>query len=443
MSAATLRDRIAAAIPEVTVQTRSQFAASEGRIVRDMSADIMRMMTIVAMGIAARRSSASRCTPSQFRSWREYGVYKALGATPPRLAGTVLVEAAWTVALALAVAFVLARAIAPGIPRLQPTIEIDIVGTDVARVAVLAAIVAGIGALVPLRSVLARPGMGVSEMTMPALAVHAVTKTFGTGDLAVRAVRNVDLEVEPGEVVLIMGPSGSGKTTLLLMLGAMLQPDAGTIIVDDIDIASTGGEHALPKLRALHFGFIFQDFNLLSALDARENVELALNLAGTNGRRAHERAGELLERVGLAHRAHHRPDQLSGGEKQRVAVARALANDPPIILADEPTTNLDSGSGRDIARLLRTLAAGEQRAVVIVSHDSRLREIADRVLWLEDGAFSQIENMATDSVCEMAVERTGTPRLDHDGTTYWFCSTHCRSTKFAATPKRFRSDRLR
>jgi putative ABC transport system ATP-binding protein len=187
----------------------------------------------------------------------------------------------------------------------------------------------------------------------------------------------------------------------------------------------------------VHFGFVFQDFNLLSALDARENIELALNLAGTTGHRAHDRAAQLLERVGLAHRAHHRPDQLSGGEKQRVAVARALANDPPIILADEPTANLDSGSGRDIARLLRSLAAGERRAIVIVSHDSRLREIADRVLWLEDGTFSQIETMATDPVCDMAVERTGTPTLEYDGTTYWFCSTHCRD-EFAAEPERFR-----
>lgn len=275
---------------------------------------------------------------------------------------------------------------------------------------------------------------------MAALSVHTLTKTFGTGELAVQAVRTVDLDVEPGEVVLIMGPSGSGKTTLLLMLGAMLRPDAGSIVIDGIDIASAR-ERALPKLRALHFGFIFQDFNLLSALDARENIELALNLAGTTGHNAHERASELLERVGLAHRAHHRPDQLSGGEKQRVAVARALANDPPIILADEPTANLDSGSGRDIARLLRSLAASEQRAIVIVSHDGRLREIADRVLWLEDGAFSQIETMATDPVCDMAVERTGTPKLDHDGTTYWFCSTHCRD-EFTADPGRFRSPAL-
>lgn len=270
---------------------------------------------------------------------------------------------------------------------------------------------------------------------MTALSVHDVTKTFGTGHLAVHAVRAVSLDIEPGEVVLIMGPSGSGKTTLLLMLGAMLRPNNGSIVVDGIDVA-TAREHALPKLRASHFGFVFQDFNLLSALDARENIELALNLAGTTGHRAHERAAHLLERVGLTHRAHHRPDQLSGGEKQRVAIARALANDPPIILADEPTANLDSGSGRDIARLLRSLAATEQRAIVIVSHDSRLREIADRVLWLEDGAFRQMATMATDPVCEMAVERTGTPTLAYNGMTYWFCSIHCRD-EFADNPRRF------
>ena len=270
---------------------------------------------------------------------------------------------------------------------------------------------------------------------MSVLSARDVTKTYGEGDLAVAAVRHLDLDVDAGEVVLIMGPSGSGKTTLLLILGAMLRPTGGTITIDGIDVAAAR-EQRLPPLRAKHFGFVFQDFNLLSALDARENIELALNLAGTTGHRAHERATDLLARVGLAHRAHHRPDQLSGGEKQRVAVARALANDPPIILADEPTANLDSGSGRDIARLLRSLAVTDQRAIVIVSHDSRLREIADRVLWLEDGAFSQLKTMATDPVCDMAVERAGTPAAEHDGVTYWFCSAHCRD-EFVADPERF------
>lgn len=153
VSATTLRDRIAAALPEVSVQTRSQFAASEGRIVRDMSADIMRIMTIVAMSIALAVIGLALFTLT-IQKLREYGVYKALGATPRRLAGTIAIQAAWTVGCALVLAFVLAHAVALGVPRLRPTVEIDIVGADVARVAVLAAIVAGIGALIPLRRVL-------------------------------------------------------------------------------------------------------------------------------------------------------------------------------------------------------------------------------------------------------------------------------------------------
>jgi putative ABC transport system ATP-binding protein len=270
-----------------------------------------------------------------------------------------------------------------------------------------------------------------------ALRVHQLSKTFGVGELAVHAVRTVDLEVDAGEVVLIMGPSGSGKTTLLLMLGAMLRPTSGAIEVAGLDIA-TAPERDLPRLRAKHFGFIFQDFNLLGALDAAENVQLAANLGGVTGPASRTRAASLLEQVGLAHRVHHRPDQLSGGEKQRVAIARALANDPTLILADEPTANLDSSIGRDIARLLQRLATEEHRSVVIVSHDARLREIADRVLWLEDGTFRELTAMATDPVCGMPVDAAGNPATTIDGTTWWFCSTHCRD-EFANDPDRFRT----
>ena len=261
---------------------------------------------------------------------------------------------------------------------------------------------------------------------MTAVSVRHLTKTYGEGDLAVAAVRHVDLDVDPGEVVLIMGPSGSGKTTLLLMLGAMLRPTSGSITVDGVDVA-VAPERSLPPLRAQHFGFVFQDFNLLSALNATENVALSCNLAGVTGRAAHDRAEELLDRLGLAERKHFRPDQLSGGEKQRVALARALANDPTVILADEPTANLDSGHGREIARLLRRLATDDGRSVVIVSHDSRLKEIADRVLWLEDGKFRELAAMATDPVCGMPVDSGDSPHVDHDGETYWFCSPHCRA----------------
>ena len=269
----------------------------------------------------------------------------------------------------------------------------------------------------------------------PILSVRDLTKTYGEGDLSVDAVRHVDLDVDAGEVVLVMGPSGSGKTTLLLMLGAMLRPSSGSVLADGTDLA-TAPERDLPPLRARHFGFIFQDFNLLSALNAQENVEIACNLAGVTGHAAHERATELLTRFGLAKRLRFRPDQLSGGEKQRVAIARALANDAPVILADEPTANLDSGHGREIARVLRDLATEDGRSVVIVSHDQRLKEIADRVLWLEDGEFHELAAMSVDPVCKMSVDTGDSPRLDHDGQVYWFCSAYCRD-EFLTNPDQF------
>lgn len=266
------------------------------------------------------------------------------------------------------------------------------------------------------------------QPTAPGISVRGLTKTFGEGDLAVEAVRDVDLDIAASEVVLIMGPSGSGKTTLLLMLGAMLRPTSGQVIIDGIDLAAAP-ERRLPKLRASHLGFIFQDFNLLGALNAIENVELACNIAGVTGHKAAARARELLDRVGLSHRLTFRPDQLSGGEKQRISVARALANDPDVILADEPTANLDSSHGHDIARLLRQLATDDHRSVVIVSHDERLKPFADRVLWLEDGTFRELSNMAIDPICGMAVtaDTEQTLHLQRDGQTWWFCSSACRT----------------
>jgi putative ABC transport system ATP-binding protein len=257
-----------------------------------------------------------------------------------------------------------------------------------------------------------------------AMSARALTKTYGVGDTQVVAVGGVDLDVAPGEVVLIMGPSGSGKTTLLLMLGALLRPTSGSLIINGIE--TTKAPHrALPRLRATHFGFVFQDYNLLGALSARENVELACNLAGTTGSRSRARATELLDRFGLADRAGFRPEQLSGGEKQRVSLARALANDPAVVLADEPTANLDSARGHEIARLLRRLADEDRRSIVIVSHDQRLREVADRILWLEDGVFQELAIMAVDPVCGMPVSRSG-PSVQVDGATLWFCANGCR-----------------
>jgi putative ABC transport system ATP-binding protein len=257
------------------------------------------------------------------------------------------------------------------------------------------------------------------------VTIHDLSKTFGGGETRVDAVREVDLELGRGEIVLVMGPSGSGKTTLLSMLGGLLRPSAGEIHIDGVDIAALS-ERELPPFRATRFGFIFQDFNLLAALTARENVEVALNLGGVRGQKAHQRAEELLVALGLAKRLDFDIDQLSGGEKQRVAIARAIANRPQLIFADEPTANLDSAHGAETMRLLRRLAKEEETTVVIVSHDQRLREIADRVLWLEDGQLKRLEALVRDPVCGMLLDPAQAPAsLESEAETLYFCSRGC------------------
>jgi putative ABC transport system ATP-binding protein len=263
-------------------------------------------------------------------------------------------------------------------------------------------------------------------MASYALQVNRVTKRYGSGATQVAAVRQVSLAVAPGEIVLIMGPSGSGKTTLLSMLGALLKPTEGTIQLDDTVISALA-ENRLPDIRLRHFGFIFQDFNLLSALTALENVALVAELTGMKNGAARKKAAARLTELGLGERLNFLPEKLSGGEKQRVAIARALVNDPALILADEPTANLDSRIGHEIMGLLRQIAKNQGRSVVIVSHDQRIKDIADRVLWLEDGEFRETVAMATDPVCGMTVERVkAAATLDLDGVTYYFCARGCR-----------------
>lgn len=262
-------------------------------------------------------------------------------------------------------------------------------------------------------------------MTTSALHVTHVWKRYGSGATEVAAVRDVSLSVNPGEILLIMGPSGSGKTTLLSMLGALLKPSDGEIRLDS-DVISALNENRLPEIRLRRFGFIFQDFNLLSALTALENVALVAQLGGMKNGIARKKAAELLTGLGLGERLNFIPEKLSGGEKQRVAIARALVNDPSVILADEPTANLDSKIGHEIMRLLRGIAKEQNRSVVIVSHDQRIRDIADRILWLEDGQFKEMITMATDPVCGMAVERAKAIPFEWEGQVYYFCARGCR-----------------
>lgn len=217
---------------------------------------------------------------------------------------------------------------------------------------------------------------------MPELLIENVSKSFAQGDTAVRAVDGASLKVDGGEVMLLMGPSGSGKTTLLAIAGCLLRPDSGKVYIGGQEVtALTQG--ALPAVRLQRIGFIFQSFNLISTLTAQENVELVLRMAGR--KQAARHALDLLAELGLEQRARFLPAQLSGGERQRVAVARALATDPAVILADEPTANLDSRSGQQVVSMLAEAARKRGKAVVIVSHDTRLKEIADRLVWMEDG----------------------------------------------------------
>jgi putative ABC transport system ATP-binding protein len=224
-------------------------------------------------------------------------------------------------------------------------------------------------------------------MVSPLLRVIGLRKEFVNGDDVVRGVDDVSFATDRGEITLVMGPSGSGKTTLLTMIGALLRPTAGQVFIDGVDITAIE-RRRLPAVRRSSIGFVFQTFNLLESLSAQENVELALNVGGVSGPEAAHRAQELLAAGGLADRLHARTRDLSGGEKQRVSIARALANRPPLLLADEPTANLDTANGRAVMELLTDLAQANRTAVVVVSHDGRLANLADQVLWLEDGRLS-------------------------------------------------------
>jgi putative ABC transport system ATP-binding protein len=211
-----------------------------------------------------------------------------------------------------------------------------------------------------------------------------VTRTYGMNGVAVEAVRGIDLQVREGEFVAIVGPSGSGKSSLLHLIGAMDHPTSGEIFFRGKPLAKMGdGERT--DLRAREIGFIFQTFNLLPMLNVFENVEVVMRFGGVGRRDRIRRSEELLRKVGLADRMRHVPSRLSGGERQRVAVARALANKPALVLADEPTGNLDSTTGKGILELLRDVCTTQRQTVIMVTHDFRAASYADRVLVLRDG----------------------------------------------------------
>ena len=219
------------------------------------------------------------------------------------------------------------------------------------------------------------------------LEATGVVKVFEEGSQRVEVLRGVSITVAPGEVVALEGPSGSGKTTLLSIMGCILTPTSGEITIagERVDAARPD---QLRDVRRRSIGFVFQQYNLFPALTALENVEYALNVKGRKGRSAHEEATSALTRVGLGDRLHFLPRDLSGGQKQRVAIARALAGSPPVILADEPTANLDTAVGTQVLELFRDLAKSESRGLVIVTHDPKVRAVADRVVGIRDGRLA-------------------------------------------------------
>jgi len=221
----------------------------------------------------------------------------------------------------------------------------------------------------------------------PVIELDSIHKRYDTEEFAVHALRGIDLCIARGELVAIMGPSGSGKTTLMEILGCLSRPSSGRYRLAGRDVSEIDAD-GLARLRGEEIGFVFQSFNLLPRLSVLENVELPLSYRGVPRGLRRERARRALERVGLEHRWRHRPNEISGGERQRVAIARALVNDPSLLLADEPTGNLDTTTGNEILSLLRG-AHDEGNTVVVVTHDPRIGEVAPRQLLIRDGRIHE------------------------------------------------------
>lgn len=221
-------------------------------------------------------------------------------------------------------------------------------------------------------------------MTEPIILAQQVHKTFHTGKIQVHALRGVDIQVFPGEMVAIMGPSGCGKTTLLNCLSGLDDFDAGEVFIEGTNLR-TLNDRTRTAYRAQHMGFIFQTFNLLPVITAIENVELPLLVSGVRPAEARRRAVAALEKVGLADRGHHRPAELSGGQRQRVTVARALVNNPAIVWGDEPTGNLDSKTANDVLALMQQLNRDLEQTFVIVTHDPAIGAACDRIINMQDG----------------------------------------------------------
>jgi putative ABC transport system ATP-binding protein len=226
--------------------------------------------------------------------------------------------------------------------------------------------------------------------TKKIVRVTGVTKDFDLGKIIVKVLKGIDLEIEAGKYISIMGPSGSGKSTLFNMIGGLDKPTAGKVFIDEVDIAQLDA-YELAWLRCRKIGYIFQTFNLIPVMTALENITIPMTFAGVSNDDAMKRGMDLLDQVGLTGRQAHRPSELSGGQQQRVAVARALANSPSIVLADEPTGNLDLTTGGDIIKLLKELSLERGVTVISATHDYKMLNVSDQVVWIRDGRVDKIQ----------------------------------------------------
>jgi len=226
-----------------------------------------------------------------------------------------------------------------------------------------------------------------------AVKTVGVIKEYQMGGTILRALKGIDVEIKRGEYISIMGPSGSGKSTLFNMIGALDRPSGGTVYIDDVNLLELSPSE-IAWLRCWKIGYIFQTFNLIPVMTALENVTLPMIFAGLSASERKEKGMALLAKVGLDQRADHKPNELSGGQQQRVAIARSLANGPSIILADEPTGNLDLRTGRDIINILRGMNKDENVTIISATHDLKMLDASDRVIYIRDGLVEQIKNRA-------------------------------------------------
>ncbi|SDO76097.1 ABC transporter ATP-binding protein [Desulforhopalus singaporensis] len=228
------------------------------------------------------------------------------------------------------------------------------------------------------------------SQTSKIVRVTGVVKNFDLGKIVVEVLKGIDLEIETGKYISIMGPSGSGKSTLFNMIGGLDKPTEGKVFIDEVDIAQLDA-YELAWLRCRKIGYIFQTFNLIPVMTALENITIPMTFAGVSSDEALKKGMDLLSQVGLAGRHEHRPSELSGGQQQRVAVARALANNPSIILADEPTGNLDLTTGEEIIKLLKELSIERGVTVISATHDYKMLNVSDQVIWIRDGKIEKIQ----------------------------------------------------